>query len=64
MVKAIKSSKKKKATVKKTKVAKVKKVVETEQPWDPAPLNYYRFKVSEEKEPMTLWQKIKDYFWV
>lgn len=64
MVKAIKSSKKKKATTKKTKAPKVAKVVEQEQPWDPAPLNYYRYNQPVEKEPMTLWQKIKDYFWV
>lgn len=64
MAKAIKSSKKKKVTAKKTKEPKIEKVVETEQPWDVIPLNSYRMGVSEEKEPMTLWQKIKDYFWV
>jgi len=64
-MKAIKANKKRKSSPKKTKEPKVKKVVaEQEQPWDPAPLNYYRFNQPVEKEPMTLWQKIKDYFWV
>lgn len=64
-MKAIKANKKRKSSPKKTKEPKVKKVVaEEEQPWDPAPLNYYRLNQPVEKEPMTFWQKIKDYFWV